>query len=175
MKGMKVTFVMLMGIILFGFNNSEAKVIGTQRTGIQENMDIVERGQNIIAQSTPEKIKEFNEQKDGDYSFAQDSVVAGIKEKLPIVIDKFTMFNDISKDNNKLIYKYIIKGLPKDVILLKQNQQSVLKTIVTLYCGNDPNVEALKLIFPNGVSHNYYLENEKIMSFDLKPSDCDSK
>ncbi|SCB89129.1 hypothetical protein [Gilliamella intestini] len=175
MKDMKVTFAMLMGIILFGFNSSDAKIIDTQRTDIQENMDIVERGQNIIAQSTPEKIKQFNDQKDGDYSFAQDSVVAGIKEKLPIVVDKFTMFDDISKDNNKLIYKYIIKGIPKEMILLKQNQLSVLNSLVTLYCGNDPNVKALKLLFPNGVSHNYYFANEKIMSFDLKPSDCDSK
>jgi hypothetical protein len=156
MKGIKATVVMLMGIILFGFANSEAKVIDTQQADIQENMDIVDRGIKIIAQSTPEKIKQFNNQKNSDYSFAQDSVVAGIKEKLPIVVDKFTMFDDISKDNNKLIYKYIMKGMPKEVVLLKQNQQSVLNTIVTLYCGNDPNVKALKLLFPNGVSHNYY-------------------
>ncbi|WP_085247468.1 hypothetical protein [Gilliamella mensalis] len=175
MKGMKATVVMFMAIILFGFDNSEAKVIDTEQTDIQENMDIVERGIKIMTQSTPEKIKQFNNQKDSDYSFAQDSVVAGIKEKLPIVVDKFTMFDDISRNNNKLIYKYIMKGLPKEVILLKQNQQSVLNKIVTLYCGNDPNVKALKLLFPNGVSYNYYLANEKIMSFDLKPSDCDSK
>ena len=113
--------------------------------------------------------------KDGNYSLAQDAIIKGLNLRLPLDVDQNSTLVDVTKGNDIISYKYDLKGITKEGFQVESNQKNILNGLRALYCSKDATTNAIKLVFPNGASHNYYLNGEKVLTLDLKPGDCDSK
>jgi hypothetical protein len=152
MKGITNTIIMLM--LVLGCYKSQVQAKNVQQGDVNEF-----------------NIKNSSESND----VMQDFIIEAVKQKLPIVIDDFITLTDISKSNNKLIHKYEIKGIPKEPLVKEKSKQILFKKGLVRYCIDDLVVKMIRQAFSNGVSNNYYIDNEKIISLDFKPSDCDAK
>ncbi|MWN31337.1 MULTISPECIES: hypothetical protein [unclassified Gilliamella] len=112
--------------------------------------------------------------KSTDLTLLQDTIINEAKKMLPVKVDAKTNLVEIAKDSELLSYKYIINA-SKDEISISDTKNQTGEALKKVYCGNNPQLKQFRDAFPNGVSHNYYIGDEKIMSFELKPSDCDTK
>ncbi|MWN89405.1 hypothetical protein GQ597_01565 [Gilliamella sp. Pra-s65] len=175
MKGLKLAVVaILMSLALFGCDNSKSDA------------------NQVVGDSS----------KNTDLAILQDTIINEAKKMLPVKVDAKTNLVEIAKDSELLNYKYIINAsrdeisisdlveiakasellnykyiinASKDEISISDTKNQTGGALRKIYCGNNPQIKQFRDAFPNGVSHNYYIGNEKVMSFEVKPSDCDTK
>ncbi|NUF26634.1 YtxH domain-containing protein [Gilliamella sp. ESL0254] len=138
----------------------------------QTSAAVSDKAKDLYEQTKSESEEIMNKLKDGNYSVAQDLVVKAIKTKLPVVVDQNTTLVDVSKGNNVIDYKYTVKDITKDALQTESNQKSVRTNLLGLYCSNNANMNTQRLVFPEGASHSYYINSEKVLTLDVKPSDC---
>ncbi|EFV42138.1 hypothetical protein M988_2727 [Hafnia paralvei ATCC 29927] len=138
----------------------------------QETNDVDKKLKAIQDQSTPEKIEQFNKLQDNDTQKFQQAVVLEIKKKLPLLVDEATLMSDVSAENNAFTYKYIVKGIPINVIESHEWQETMKKTITSSYCSDDARVTVFRNLFPEGVIYNYYVSEKLIYTYKALPSVC---
>lgn len=172
MKIFNLITLAVMGLMLVNCDNSKSTVNDIKQKVEQTSSDVNDKIKSLYDQTKSESEAALNKFKEGNYSLAQDEVIKVFKQNLPVVFDENTTLVDLSKGNNIIDYKYAIKGITKDVLQNEDNQKARLNNLLTIYCGNGTSMAALRLIFPDGASHNYYINDEKVLTLDMKPSDC---
>lgn len=172
MKILKVTILVMMGLILVNCDNSKSTVNDIKEKVEQTSTEVNGKMKDLFEQTKLESENALSELKEGNYSVAQDGMLKVIKQNLPLAFDENTTLVDVSKDNNTINYKYEVKGITKDVLQNQDKQQSIFNNLLEFYCGEGVNSNALKLLFPDGASHNYYINDEDVLTLDVKPSDC---
>ncbi|OCG37831.1 hypothetical protein [Gilliamella sp. Gris1-4] len=143
MKGLKPVIAILMSLVLFGCDNSKSDA----------NKAVGDSSKNT------------------DLSLLQNTIINEAKKMLPVKIDAKTNLVEITKDNDLLNYKYIINA-SKDELSISDTQKQTAETLKNLYCGNNPQLKQFRNAFPNGVSHNYYINDEQLFSVKLTPASC---
>jgi hypothetical protein len=114
-----------------------------------------------------------NSSKNTELSLLQETIINEAKKMLPVKVDAKTNLIDITKDNDLINYKYVIDS-SKDEVSISDTQKMTTESLKTLYCSNSPQVQQLRDAFPNGVSHNYYIHDEKLFSVQLTPASCNT-
>lgn len=175
MKFFKVISLALLSIFLVNCDNSKSTVDDIKQKVQQTGSDISNKTQDYFEQAKSETNDIMNKLKEGNYNFAQDAVIKNIKQTLPLNIDQNTSLVDVSKENNTINYKYDVKGMTKDDLKIENTQKTLLNNLLTDYCSSDLMKKALRLAFPEGATHNYYINNDNVLILSLKPSDCDDK
>lgn len=149
MKVLKISSLILMSLILVNCDNSK-------------------KASNESAST------DASQSSSSDYNASQDLVINEVKKQLPLTVDPLTTLVDVSKENNAINYKYNIKGTPKDTLLLPDSQKAIFDNLKKAYCVDNQQVKALKSFFPNGAKHDYYIDDEKVVSLELTPTTCDA-
>ncbi|OCG00628.1 YtxH domain-containing protein [Gilliamella sp. wkB308] len=175
MKFFKVITLALLGIFLVNCDNSKSTVDDIKQKVQQTGADISDKTQDYFEQAKEESNDILNKLKEGNYNLAQDAVIKNIKQTLPLNIDQNTSLVDVSKENNTINYKYDVKGVTPDDLKIENTQKTLLNNLLTDYCSSDLMKKALRLAFPEGATHNYYINNSNALTLNLKPSDCDGK
>ncbi|OCG10093.1 hypothetical protein A9G24_10755 [Gilliamella sp. App6-5] len=109
--------------------------------------------------------------KNTELSRLQETIINEAKKMLPVKVDEKTNLIDITKENDLINYKYVIDS-SKDEISIPETQKMTTESLKTAYCNNSAQVKQLRDAFPNGVSHNYYINDEKLFSVQLTPASC---
>ncbi|WP_119300792.1 protein K [Klebsiella pneumoniae] len=138
----------------------------------QQPDDIEKKIKEIQANSTPEKIKKFNELKDDDPKILRESVVSEIKKKLPLLVDEATLMTDVSTDGGTFSYKYVIKGISASTMESDVWKDAMQKNIKNSYCSDDARLKVFRELFSEGVIYNYYLSDKLIYTYRALPSIC---
>lgn len=138
----------------------------------QATDDVDKALKEIEERSTPEKIEQFNKLPDNDSSNLREIVVTEMKKKLPLLIDEATLMSDVSLDGNTFSYKYVIKGIPANVIEGDQWKNNMQKSIVNRYCSNNAQVTMFRDLFTEGVIYNYYVSEKLVYTYKAVPSVC---
>lgn len=139
----------------------------------QVSSAISDKAKDLYEQTKSEKDEMLNKIEEGNYNVAQGLMIKAIKTKLPATIDSSVTLVDVSSDSNAINYKYIVNNITKDALQAKTNQKNLQDKLVAFYCGDDSSMKTLRLVFPRGANHNYYINDDKVFSVDVKPSDCD--
>ncbi|OCG44508.1 hypothetical protein A9G35_07995 [Gilliamella sp. Choc5-1] len=139
----------------------------------QVSSAVSDKVKDLYEQTKSEKDDMLNKVKEGNYSVAQSLMIKAIKTKLPVSIDPSITLVDVSTDSNAIDYKYVVNNITKDALLAETNQKNLQNKLVAFYCGDDASMKTLRLVFPKGANHNYYINNDKVLSVDVKPTDCD--
>ncbi|OCG01224.1 hypothetical protein [Gilliamella sp. wkB112] len=172
MKIFKVITLAMMGLFLVNCDNSKSTVSDIKQKVEQTSADINDKAKDLFARTQTASEDAINKIKDGNYKVAQDEVINGIKKQLPVVFDGNTTLVDVTNDNNIISYKYTVVGMTKDSLQNADTQKAMLNNLLALYCGKDATMKALQLVFTDGVSNNYYINDENVLSLNIKPSDC---
>ncbi|MCX8701299.1 hypothetical protein J3U11_09470 [Gilliamella sp. B2840] len=175
MRTFKVITLAMMGFFLVNCDNSKPPADNIKEQVTQTSSKVSDKVSELYEQTKSATQDALNNLKDGNYSLAQDAIIKGINLKLPLDVDQHSTLVDVTKMNDIISYQYDLKGITKDELQTEGNQRNILNSLRTLYCSKDATMNAIKLVFPNGASHNYYLNGEKVLTLDLKPSDCDAK
>ncbi|MWP47502.1 hypothetical protein [Gilliamella sp. Pas-s27] len=139
----------------------------------QVSSAISDKAKDLYEQTKSEKEDMLNKIKEGNYGVAQGLMIKAIKTKLPATIDSSMTLVDVSTDSNAINYKYVVNNITKDALLAETNQKNLQNKLVAFYCGDDASMKTLRLVFPRGANHNYYINDDKVFSVDVKPTDCD--
>ncbi|OCG68231.1 YtxH domain-containing protein [Gilliamella sp. Fer4-1] len=139
----------------------------------QVSSAVIDKAQDLYEQTKSEKDDMLNKVRDGHYGVAQDLMLKAIKTKLPATIDTSITLVDVSAENNTINYKYNVNNITKDALQNESNQKEVKNNLIEFYCGDSASMKTLRLVFPRGANHNYYINNDKVFSVDVKPSDCE--
>ncbi|OCG71473.1 hypothetical protein A9G43_05205 [Gilliamella sp. Occ3-1] len=140
----------------------------------QVSSAVSDKAKDLYEQTKSEKEYMLNKVEEGNYSVAQDMMIKAIKTKLPVTIDPSTTLVDVSTNSNEINYKYIVNNLTKDALQAESNQKNLKNKLVAFYCGDDSSMKTLRLVFPRGANYNYYINDDKVLSVDVKSSDCDN-
>ncbi|SCB89150.1 hypothetical protein [Gilliamella intestini] len=195
MKLFKVISLVVLGLFLVNCDNSKQKADDIKQQAEQTSSEMSDKANQVGAQiseqvkqvssAVSDKVKDLYEQtksekddmlnkvKEGNYSVAQSLMIKAIKTKLPASIDPSITLVDVSTDSNAIDYKYVVNNITKDALLAETNQKNLQNKLVAFYCGDDASMKTLRLVFPKGANHNYYINNDKVLSVDVKPTDCD--
>jgi hypothetical protein len=109
--------------------------------------------------------------KNTELSRLQETIINEAKKMLPVKVDAKTNLIDITKDNDLINYKYVIDS-SKDEVSIPDTQKMTTESLKTLYCSNSSQVKQFRDAFPNGVSHNYYINDEQLFSVKLTAASC---
>lgn len=139
----------------------------------QASSAVSDKVKDLYEQTKSEKEDMLNKVKEGNYSVAQSLMIKAIKTKLPATIDPNITLVDVSTESHAIDYKYVVNNMTKDALLAENNQKNLQNKLVALYCGDDASMKTLRLVFPKGANHDYYINNDKVLSVDVKPTDCD--
>lgn len=175
MKTFKVINLAIMCLFLVNCDNSKPTVDNIKEQVDQTSSQVSDKVIDLYEQTKSATQDALNKLKDGNYSLAQDIIIKCIKLNLPLDVDKNSTLVDVTKDNDIISYKYEVKDITRDALQVENNQKNLLNNLRALYCSKDTTINAIKLVFPNGASHNYYLNGEKVLTLDLKQSDCNAK
>ncbi|AHN26497.1 hypothetical protein GAPWK_1924 [Gilliamella apicola] len=175
MRTFKVITLAMMGLFLVNCDNSKPTVNNIKEQVQQTSSMVSDKVAELYEQTKSATQDALNNLKDGNYSLAQDAIIKGLNLRLPLDVDQNLTLVDVTKGNDIISYKYDLKGITKEGFQVESNQKNILNGLRALYCSKDATTNAIKLVFPNGASHNYYLNGEKVLTLDLKPGDCDSK
>lgn len=137
-----------------------------------EHGNLENRAQEILKNSTPEMKQKFAEAKTNDYSRMQQALITEIRKKLPIQIDENVAITDMYQDKNTLIYRYDLKGIPAEALLLDETKQALLYEAQKTYCSTDKYSAFIRSLFNTGINHKYYIENKLILSNTITPTQC---
>lgn len=102
----------------------------------------------------------------------QRIVIDSMKKQLPIVYDENFTLVDVLKDNDQFIYKYEIKNIEEVELTSPEFEQSSRTEILELYCSDNKGIAHFKEIFMDGIRYDYYLNNKKMLSINVKSTDC---
>lgn len=102
----------------------------------------------------------------------QRIVIDSMKKQLPIVYDENFTLVDVLKDNDQFIYKYEIKNIEEVELTSPEFEQSSRTEILELYCSDNKGIAHFKEIFMNGIRYDYFLNNKKMLSINVKSTDC---
>lgn len=102
----------------------------------------------------------------------QRIVIDSMKKQLPIVYDENFTLVDVLKDNDQFIYKYEIKNIEEVELTSLEFEQSSRTEILELYCSDNKGIAHFKEIFMDGIRYDYYLNNKKMLSINVKSTDC---
>lgn len=171
----RIIILAIMGFVLVNCDNSQSTVSDIKQKVEQTGSDVGDKAKDLIEQTKLQSEDVLNKIKEGNYSLAQDMLINDAKLKLPKSIDETTTLVDVSKENGIISYKYVVKGVTKEALQTESNQKSIFNNLLALYCDKDLSMKTLKLVFPDGASHNYYINDEKVLTMNLKPSDCNVK
>jgi gas vesicle protein len=139
----------------------------------QVSSAVSDKAQDLYEQTKSEKDDMLNKVREGHYGVAQDLMLKAIKTKLPATMDSSTTLVDVSAENNTINYKYNVNNITKDALQNESTQKEVKNNLIEFYCGDSASMKTLRLVFPRGANHNYYINNDKVFSVDVKPSDCE--
>jgi gas vesicle protein len=139
----------------------------------QLSTEVSDKAKDLYKQTESQSADIFNQVKEGNYKLAQDLIVNGVKTKLPVVVDQNTTLVEVSKGNDVINYKYLVKDTTKDALQTAGNQKEAQRKLLEFYCGDGVSMKALRLAFPAGAGHDYYINDDKVFSVSVKPSDCD--
>lgn len=103
----------------------------------------------------------------------QQLAINMIKKELPIKYDEHTTMSDVYTIDNVLVYKYDFEGLDEETLKSKAYQDDIREETLEEYCKVDPDTDALKKAFPNGLRFSYFINNKEVSSVSIKPSECD--
>ncbi len=175
MKLFKVISLAVLGLFLVNCDNSKSTVNDLQQKAEQAGAEISDKAKDLYQQTKSQTQDILDKVKEGNYNLAQDLAIKGIKQELPLTIDQNTALVDVSKDDKTINYKYAVNGIAKEAFDSDSNQKMVFNKLLDVYCSKDVTVNAIKLAFPNGANHNYYINDDKVLSLNVKPSDCDNR
>ncbi len=102
----------------------------------------------------------------------QRIVIDSMKKQFPIVYDENFTLVDVLKDNDQFIYKYEIKNIEEVELTSPEFEQSSRTEILELYCSDNKGIAHFKEIFMDGIRYDYYLNNKKMLSINVKSTDC---
>lgn len=102
----------------------------------------------------------------------QRIIIDSMKKQLPIVYDENFTLVDVLKDNDQFIYKYEIKNIEEVELTSPEFEQSSRTEILELYCSDNKGIAHFKEIFMDGIRYDYYLNNKKMLSINVKSTDC---
>ncbi|OCG18695.1 MULTISPECIES: YtxH domain-containing protein [unclassified Gilliamella] len=155
--------------------SDKAKEIGAEISDKvkQTSATISDKAKDLYEQTKSEKEDMLNKVQEGNYSVAENLMIKAIKTKLPATIDQNTTLVDVSTDNKTINYKYVVNNSTKDALQAEGNQKEVRNKLIEFYCSDDSNMKTLRLVFPRGANHDYYINDDKVFSVDVKPNDCD--
>ncbi len=102
----------------------------------------------------------------------QRIVIDSMKKQLPIVYDENFTLVDVLKDNDQFIYKYEIKNIEEVELTSPEFEQSSRTEILELYCSDNKGIAHFKEIFMDGIRYDYFLNNKKMLSINVKSTDC---
>lgn len=168
----RIISLAIMGLFLVNCDNSKSTVNDIKQKVEETGSDVSDKAKNLVEQTKSESEDALYKLKEGNYSLAQDIVIKDLKQKLPSVIDENTTLVDVSKENNIINYKYDVKGITKEALQADNNQKSTLNNLLSIYCGKDIETKTLKLVFPDGADYNYFINDEKVLTLNLKPNNC---
>ncbi|KFA58666.1 hypothetical protein A9G48_08740 [Gilliamella sp. wkB18] len=175
MKTLKVISLAIVGVFLVNCDNSGKTMGDLQQKIEQTGSDMGNKANDLYAQAKLETQEALDKLKEGNYGVAQDMIIKGIKQQLPMNTDQNTTLVDISKENNTINYKYVVKNINNDALQSDNNKNSLLSNLKSYYCGNDIIVKGIRLAFPDGSNYNYFINDEKVLTLNLKPSDCEAR
>ncbi|NUF48414.1 hypothetical protein [Gilliamella sp. ESL0250] len=155
--------------------SDKAKEIGAEISdkAKQTTAAISDKAKDLYEQTKSEKEDMLKKVQEGNYSVAENLMIKAIKAKLPATIDQNTTLVDVSTDNKTINYKYVVNNSTKDALQAESNQKELRNKLLDFYCGDDSSMKTLRLVFPRGANHDYYINDDKVFSVDVKPNDCD--
>ncbi|MWP61762.1 hypothetical protein [Gilliamella sp. Pas-s25] len=155
--------------------SDKAKEIGAEISdkAKQTTAAISDKAKDLYEQTKSEKEDMLKKIQEGNYSVAENLMIKAIKAKLPATIDQNTTLVDVSTDNKAINYKYVVNNTTKDALQAESNKKEVRNKLIESYCSDDSSMKTLRLVFPRGANYNYYINDDKVFSVDVKSTDCD--
>ena len=106
----------------------------------------------------------------------QDNIIETFKKIIPKDLDEYSILQDVYKKNNELFFKISVKKYTKDNFSDEILKALLKVSAVDKYCNIDESklkiLQQLKMIFPNGVSYIYSIEDEKPFVIHMDKSSC---
>ncbi|OCG03023.1 hypothetical protein [Gilliamella sp. wkB112] len=123
----------------------------------------------------PFRIKVDNQKLQADLNLVQDKIIESFKKMIPKDLDEYTVLQDVYKNNNELFFKLSLKKVSKDGFNNEILRAFLKVSAVNKYCNMDSTLkilQQLKMIFPDGASYIYSVEDEKPFVVHVDDSSC---